>query len=341
MHIFRWLMSHPIITAWVLAALAILLNLNMGSNSTQHESSLHGNGEETHVASTAHEGSDEPVNNSEQDVAESKDNDDKDTVATADTNTSGEEVVEAQSIDQSVKKTDSQTAAPGGDHSQSAQVVTQESTDEETKPEIEESPSDENNPADAEVDTDKKGSKTKAEVESSAEAKKPVVQAPSVATYESNASEHASSASEEHGSKDSSADNTLAKADLNAEKAVKATVGAQNNQAEETDYNAMSSDDLLQLAREAFWQNNKDKSAEIYQLLVKRSPDTLSYKGELANVYWHQNKQRESAALYAEIAMPMIKQGKTREVANMLGFIGVFFPEKAREIHRIMSEQDQ
>ena len=113
----------------------------------------------------------------------------------------------------------------------------------------------------------------------------------------------------------------------------------QREQAGPMDYAAVKSDELLQLAREAFWQNKKDKSAAIYKILVQRDPDSLAYKGELANVYWHQNKQEDSAALYAEIAMPMIKQGKTKEVANMLGFIGVFFPDKAREIHRTMTEQ--
>ncbi|CAA6813766.1 MAG: Unknown protein [uncultured Thiotrichaceae bacterium] len=95
-------------------------------------------------------------------------------------------------------------------------------------------------------------------------------------------------------------------------------------------------DELLKAAREAFWQNKKDEAASIYKQLIEMQPDVLEHKGELGNVYWHQNKQKESAELYAKIAIPLINSGKSAQVENMLGFIGAFYPEKATEIHHYL-----
>lgn len=46
MHIFRWLMKHPILLAWLLAVLAILLNFSMGGKAS-HEEVAGGHGKET------------------------------------------------------------------------------------------------------------------------------------------------------------------------------------------------------------------------------------------------------------------------------------------------------
>ena len=92
--------------------------------------------------------------------------------------------------------------------------------------------------------------------------------------------------------------------------------------------------ELLQHARIAFNQKELDKSVAIYQQLIKQQPNVIEYKGELGNVFYHQNKPKEAAALYAEIALPLIQQGKGNQAANMLGFIGAFYPEKATEISK-------
>lgn len=101
----------------------------------------------------------------------------------------------------------------------------------------------------------------------------------------------------------------------------------------ETQFSEMSADELLLMAREAYWNNGLDESAEIYQQLISTNPDVVDYKGELGNVYWRQGFPKKAAELYAEISTPMIEAGKANKVANMVGFIGLFFPEKATEIH--------
>lgn len=104
----------------------------------------------------------------------------------------------------------------------------------------------------------------------------------------------------------------------------------------ETQFSEMSADELLLMAREAYWNNGLDESAQIYQQLIELNPETVDYKGELGNVYWRQGFPKKAAELYAEISLPMIEEGNADKVANMVGFIGLFFPEKATEIHNIL-----
>ncbi len=96
--------------------------------------------------------------------------------------------------------------------------------------------------------------------------------------------------------------------------------------------NEQSSDDLLLMAREAYWNNGLDEAVSIYQQLIAREPHVVAYKGELGNVYWKQGFPEKSATLYAEIAIPMIENGKADRVENMVGFIEQFHPDKAAEI---------
>ncbi len=98
--------------------------------------------------------------------------------------------------------------------------------------------------------------------------------------------------------------------------------------------NEQSSDDLLLMAREAYWNNGLDEAASIYQQLIEREPHVVAHKGELGNVYWKQGFPEKSAILYAEIAIPMIKNGKADRVENMVGFIEQFHPDKATEIRK-------
>lgn len=95
-------------------------------------------------------------------------------------------------------------------------------------------------------------------------------------------------------------------------------------------------DDLLLMAREAYWNNGLDEAAAIYQQLIQREPTVAEHKGELGNVYWKQGFPEKSATLYAEIALPMIKNGHADRVANMVGFIELFHPDKAAEIKKML-----
>lgn len=101
-------------------------------------------------------------------------------------------------------------------------------------------------------------------------------------------------------------------------------------------FGEMSAEELLLMAREAYWNNGLDESAQIYQQLIELNPDVVDYKGELGNVYWRQGFPKKAAELYAEISLPMIEDGNADRVANMVGFIGLFFPEKATEIHNVL-----
>ncbi len=283
MHIFRWLMSHPIITAWILAALAILLNINMGSKNEHSDTE--------HVVSHAVESAKTSTENQQKKSAQNQVQDQVQDIETTETtpildrrdiNTvSGSAVIHTHSPELKARL---------AEEAQRAATNTQANSKDETN-----------------------------------------IQTPQVATEVVKGS----SADAMH-STQSNIQSNIQSSDQSAKNSDAVT---KDKDLSAEDLIAMSPDDLLKLAREAFWQNEKDKSAAIYQALVTRVPSSLDYKGELANVLWHQNKQKESAALYAEISMPMLKEGKSREVSNMLGFIGVFFPEKASEIHRAMSER--
>lgn len=104
----------------------------------------------------------------------------------------------------------------------------------------------------------------------------------------------------------------------------------------ETQFDETSSDELLLMAREAYWNNGLEESAEIYQQLIALNPEVIDYKGELGNVYWRQGFPKKAAELYAEISVPMIEEGNADRVANMVGFIGLYFPEKATDIHNLL-----
>lgn len=100
-----------------------------------------------------------------------------------------------------------------------------------------------------------------------------------------------------------------------------------------------SAADLLVMAREAYWNNGLEESAEIYKALIEREPTVIEHKGELGNVFWRQGYPKQAAELYAEIAAPMIEKGNGERVSNMVGFIGLFFPEKATEIRALLDAQ--
>lgn len=97
-----------------------------------------------------------------------------------------------------------------------------------------------------------------------------------------------------------------------------------------------SASELLVMAREAYWNNGFDEAAELYMQLIKLKPNVLDFKGELGNVYWRQGYPKKAAELYSEIALPMIENGNSDRVANMVGFIGLFYPERAAKIHQTL-----
>jgi hypothetical protein len=108
---------------------------------------------------------------------------------------------------------------------------------------------------------------------------------------------------------------------------------------ESSDLADKSSDDLLMMAREAYWDNGLDKAASLYSELITREPTVFEHKGELGNVFWRQGYPKKAAELYADIAEPMISNGNGERVSNMVGFIGLFFPERASSIRKLLDAQ--
>lgn len=105
------------------------------------------------------------------------------------------------------------------------------------------------------------------------------------------------------------------------------------------DLGKVSTEEMLLMAREAYWNNGLDEAAQIYGKLIKLEPKILEHKGELGNVYWRQGFPKKAAELYSEIAIPMIDEGGSERVANMIGFIGLFYPDRAAEIHKKMQSK--
>ena len=98
-----------------------------------------------------------------------------------------------------------------------------------------------------------------------------------------------------------------------------------------------SSEDILMMAREAYWNNGLDEAAQLYGVLIDREPTVIEHKGELGNVLWKQGYPSKAAELYAEIAQPMIEKGNGERVSNMVGFIGLFYPERAATIRELLA----
>ncbi len=93
-----------------------------------------------------------------------------------------------------------------------------------------------------------------------------------------------------------------------------------------------STSEMLLMAREAYWNNGLEEAAQIYLQLIEIEPKIVAHRGELGNVYWKLGDSKKAAELYSEIAMPLIKSGKTDIVNNMLNLIGQFYPERAKVI---------
>jgi hypothetical protein len=90
--------------------------------------------------------------------------------------------------------------------------------------------------------------------------------------------------------------------------------------------------DLLRAAREAYWANELDRAVGLYTDLLKQTPDSLEYKGELANVYWKQGNAEQASKLFAEVAPQLAEQGRMSEALNMKLYVDMVNPELAKQI---------
>ncbi|WGZ93938.1 MAG: hypothetical protein QJT81_19465 [Candidatus Thiothrix putei] len=234
MHIFRWLMKHPILLAWLLAIIAILLNFSMGSKQGEH-----GN----EVAATAHEQPSAVEHNQTAVVAQQ----------TA-------PVAEPQAV-----------AAP-------AEVVTQQAA--------------------------------------------PVAEPQAAAAAEVVATQQTAPVAEPQAAAPAEVATQQAAPVAEPQAATQTAATAQ----------VVASADMLRAAREAYWANELDRAVGLYNDLLKQTPDSLEYKGELANVYWKQGNAQQAATLFAEVAPKLAEQGRVTEALNMKLYVDMVNPDLAKQI---------
>ena len=91
-------------------------------------------------------------------------------------------------------------------------------------------------------------------------------------------------------------------------------------------------DVLLADARKAYWDGAFESAEAAYKELVKQQPDSLEYKGELANVYWKAGKSKEAAQLFAELAPQLAAKGRTAEALNMKVYVDMVDAELGKKI---------
>ena len=117
-----------------------------------------------------------------------------------------------------------------------------------------------------------------------------------------------------------------------AQQAAAPVVEAPAQQAAAPVAQATTPTDLLRAAREAYWANELDRAIALYIDVLKQAPDSLEYKGELANVYWKQGNSQQAATLFTEIAPQLAAQGRTTEALNMKLYVDMVSPELAKQI---------
>jgi len=103
---------------------------------------------------------------------------------------------------------------------------------------------------------------------------------------------------------------------------------------ENGDLGHTSTQEMLKMAREAYWNNGLDEAAQIYSQLIKIEPKVVEHQGELGNVYWKLGNTKKAAEIYSNIAIPLIDSGKVEKVVNMLSFISLHYPDRATEIQK-------
>ncbi len=368
MYIVRWLMGHPIIAAWFLAAIAILLNfgegekaehLDLESNEKIHlENQVVGH-TSSNISPTApadlasqNVGNDQNTS-SVTDVAKST----IDLVEITNTSSPGglelsngsiedKAAIDQQSLgDKQIATSASSTGLPQSEVIQSASVESGESASKATSDLGQMTIEDK---AEAVIDQQSLGDKQIATSASSTGLpQSEVIQSASVESGESASKatsdlgqmtieDKAKAAIDQQSLGDKQIAMSASSTGLPQSEVIQsASVESGESASRATsDLGQMTTEEMLLMAREAYWNNGLDEASQIYQELIKLEPQVIEHRGELGNVYWRQGYPKKAAELYSEISIPMIEQGEAERVANMIGFIGLFFPDRASEIHQ-------
>ncbi len=316
MHIIRWLFLHPIIFAWVLAILAILLTYGIGSNK---DDAHHVDG--TIEATKQH---------ADADAAHKKGNEAHVTAGTA------EQHAEAAVTEKTLQAEAAQVveaAATGVDKSAITEAV--EQIKEKAGDTAEQVVAEAGNAAEQAVDkaSDAAGTVKTAAVAAVATAATAVIgtgeaeAVPKSATDTTQAAaveQAAETATEQAGTEQAVAE------DEDVDTAIQETDTTEAQMAE-----VANTTDLLVAAREAYWSNDFARAAGFYQELLVRD-NQPSYKGELANVYWKQGNSQEAVKLYMEIAVWLKDQGRMSELQDIKVYVDRVDPAAGQKIGELL-----
>ncbi|MGV6810261.1 MAG: tetratricopeptide repeat protein [bacterium] len=302
MYIVRWLLTHPLVLAWALAILAILLNFGMGSKHGDEKEAHHHADKEGYDTAQGHHGHTQQP-----------------TTPTATATAEPVVTPEAAPVP-AVTPESPQATAPTAPEQAPAPVVPATPAI-PAAPVVPATPAAPTTPAPAEQPAPEAAPIVPAVEETTAPAPAaPQETAPEVAPIV----EEAAPTPEPEAA--APAPETIAEDPH--------TVVAEEAPAP----TAVSSENLLLMARNAYQKGDMANSIQYYQQLIKQTPDNIAYKGELGNVYWRSGQPKEAAALYADIAPQMIVAGQRQEVMNMLGFISLYFPDKVTEIQSLLQQ---
>lgn len=94
----------------------------------------------------------------------------------------------------------------------------------------------------------------------------------------------------------------------------------------------------LAAARTAYWQRDVKKAVEIYEALLKASPDQADVYGELGNVYLAMGKRDEAANAYAAAGDLLVKSATPMAAGKAMMPLRMLAPEKAEELRRKIYE---
>ena len=73
---------------------------------------------------------------------------------------------------------------------------------------------------------------------------------------------------------------------------------------------SLSLDDRLYLARQAYWDKNYADAIYLYRQLIQENSNNPDYLGELGNIYYSLNDDRNASHLYFQAAMVFINQNQ-------------------------------
>ena len=82
--------------------------------------------------------------------------------------------------------------------------------------------------------------------------------------------------------------------------------------------NAATQDEMLQQARQAYWDKEYTLSIEIYRSLIGQNPENPDYRGELGNIYYAMNDYPNASDLFYQAAQLLISQNQMDRAQSLV-----------------------